>query len=297
MKIKDKNMAIYNGWLVMNKPTQMSSNHLVQKVKRFFGKENKVGHAGTLDPLAQGVLPIAVGEATKTVQYLMDSDKEYEFDVTWGEERDTGDAEGAVINAGGIIAKQQEIEGILSKFIGKIQQVPPIYSALKINGQAAYKLARSGRNVEMKPREVRIDSLELIRHNDGVSGFRVLCGKGTYVRSLAIDIARALDTYGYVSFLKRTKVGNFYIKDAVSLENLSERNLLPVNYAIADMLAIELAEDQVKLLRNGIKIFLEQYVDVSEQLVQVLLNNTLQAIVLIEKGLAKPVRVFNHISL
>ncbi len=290
-------MAIYNGWLVMNKPTQMSSNHLVQKVKRFFGKENKVGHAGTLDPLAQGVLPIAVGEATKTVQYLMDSDKEYEFDVTWGEERDTGDAEGAVINAGGIIAKQQEIEGILSKFIGKIQQVPPIYSALKINGQAAYKLARSGRNVEMKPREVRIDSLELIRHNDGVSGFRVLCGKGTYVRSLAIDIARALDTYGYVSFLKRTKVGNFYIKDAVSLENLSERNLLPVNYAIADMLAIELAEDQVKLLRNGIKIFLEQYVDVSEQLVQVLLNNTLQAIVLIEKGLAKPVRVFNHISL
>lgn len=290
-------MAIYNGWLIMNKPTQMSSNHLVQKVKRFFGKENKVGHAGTLDPLAQGVLPIAIGEATKTVQYLMDSDKEYEFDVTWGEERDTGDAEGVVINTSKIIPKQEDIERVLNKFTGKIQQVPPIYSALKINGQAAYKLARLGQDVEMKPREVIIDSLELVQHNDVVSRFRVACGKGTYVRSLAIDIARALDTYGYVSFLKRIKVGNFHIESSVFLEDLSEKHLLPVNYAIADMLAIELTEDQVKFLRNGVKVFLEEYTKISAQLVQVLFNNTLQAIALIENGLVKPVRVFNHMSL
>jgi tRNA pseudouridine55 synthase len=294
-------MSLYNGWLVIDKPVGLSSNEVVQKVRKSLGKKNKVGHAGTLDPLAHGVLPVALGEATKTVQYLMDASKIYEFTVTWGEERDTGDAAGKIISEGGGVPQESEIKAVLPKFIGKIMQMPPIYSALKINGQRAYKLAREGKQVELKPREVRIDSFVLVSHQDNTSSFRVACGKGTYVRSLAVDIARELNTYGYVSYLKRSKVGGFFIDDAIMLANLDklvhngeiQEHLLPVTYGLGDILAIEVDAEQTKALRNGLKIFLSEHAEVSVPVAQILCDGVLQAVVCIEKGLCKSLRVFN----
>ena len=296
-------MNLYNGWLIVDKPKGTSSNDAVQKVKRLVGKANKVGHAGTLDPLAQGVLPIAIGEATKTVQYMMDATKEYEFDVSWGEERITGDAEGEIIAKSNNIPDIKDIEGILPEFIGEISQMPPIYSALKINGQPAYKLARKGEEVKLAPRKIKIENFRLIDHNQerAVSRFKVLCGKGTYVRSLAVDIAKALLTCGYVSYLKRTKVGNFFINDAIMLANLMnivhndeiQKHLLPVTYGLGDILAIEVSADQVRFLRNGVQIFLQNHSQTSKQLVQILEQGVLQAIACMDKGLCRPIRVFN----
>jgi len=300
-KSEVKEMNLYNGWIILNKPKGISSNDAVQKVRKFLGKANKVGHAGTLDPLAEGILPVAVGEATKTVQYLMDARKEYEFDITWGEERATGDAEGDITAQGGFIPEKSSVEEILSKFIGQIMQMPPIYSALKINGQPAYKLARQGVEVELAPRKVDIYTLILLESSDYTSSFRVECGKGTYVRSLAVDIARALGTYGYVSSLKRTRVGNFLMKDAIMLANLinlvhnDEINLhlFPVTYGLGDILAIEITAEQAKALRNGLSIFLDTHSQISEAVVQILHDGILQALVCLEKGLCKPIRVFN----
>ena len=294
-------MSLYNGWLVIDKPVGISSNEAVQKVRKALGKKNKVGHAGTLDPLAHGVLPVALGEATKTVQYLMDASKIYEFAVTWGEERDTGDAAGKVVAEGGEIPKESEIQKVLPEFIGKIKQMPPIYSALKVNGQRAYKLAREGKEVELQPREVRIDSFALVSHEGETSSFRVECGKGTYIRSLAVDIARSLGTYGYVSYLKRSKVGGFFIEDAIILANLDnlvhnskiQECLLPVTYGLGDILAIEVDAEQTNALRNGLKIFLSEHAGVSVPVAQILCDGVLQAVVCVEKGLCKSLRVFN----
>jgi tRNA pseudouridine55 synthase len=292
------NMNTYNGWIILNKTLGPTSNRAVQQVKRLAGKNNKVGHAGTLDPLAHGVLPIAIGEATKTTQYLMDAIKEYEFDVTWGEERSTGDKEGEVTASGGRIPSSSEIEEVLPKFLGKIMQMPPIYSALKINGQPAHKLAREGKEVKLSPREIFIEDLILTNHDDtqGVSSFKVICGKGTYVRSLGVDIARILSSHGYITFLKRTRVGKFLIKDSVTIDDLLESDLkshlLPVSYGMDNIPIIDLAPDQVTLLRNGVKIFLEEYSS-SSLTAQITQEGVLQAVSSIENGLCKPIRVFN----
>lgn len=290
-------MNIYNGWLNINKPRGVTSNHAVQKIKHLLGKKNKIGHAGTLDPLAEGILPIAVGEATKTTQFMMDAEKEYEFNITWGEERSTFDEEGDVVAEGGHIPDIIAIEKILPIFIGNIMQTPPIYSALKINGQPAYKLARAGKEIEMNQREIKIKKLNLIFHdeNHGISGFKVLCGKGTYVRSLAVDIARKLNTYGYVSLLKRTKVGNFFIEDAIMLDNLDKivHNVFPVTYGLGDILALEVNEEQARAIKHGLNIFLPTHAKDSQIIAQILFNGVLQAIVCIEKGVCKSMRVFN----
>ena len=294
-------MNLYNGWIILNKPKGLGSTNAAQKVRSLIGRKNKVGHAGTLDPLAEGVLPIAIGEATKTVQYLMDAKKEYEFTVTWGEERSTGDAEGEVIIDGGSIPKTSDIEKAIPQFIGEIMQTPPIYSAIKVNGQRAYKLARDGVDVELKQRKVDIYNLTLLNSDTKTSTFRVECGKGTYVRSLAVDIARAVSTYGYVSYLKRTRVGNFFINDAIILANLinivhngeTKMHLLPVTHGLGDILAIEVDVEQARNLRNGVQIFLQNHSETSNQLAQILFDGVLQAIVCIDKGLCKPLRGFN----
>jgi len=292
-----------DGWLIIDKPRNISSNSALMQLKRLIGKKDKIGHAGTLDPLAQGVLPVAIGEATKTVQYLMDAQKEYEFTIKWGEERSTYDAEGEITAEGGCVPALEEIKNILGKFIGEIEQFPPIYSALKINGQPAYKLARKGEEVKLSSRKVTIDELNLLDHDKNlkITSFRVLCGKGTYVRSLAVDIARALDTYGYVSFLKRTKVGNFLISNAISLVNLTDlvhndeliSRLLPVTYGLGDILAVTVNEEQAKKLKSGMSIFAESHRQISEQIVQILWQGKLQAIAFLRDGLCKPIRVFN----
>ena len=290
-------MNSYHGWLVINKPKGVSSNHAVQAVKRLLGKNNKVGHAGTLEPLAEGVLPIAVGEATKTTQYMMDKEKEYEFSIAWGQERSTYDAEGEVTAEDGRIPDELSIKEVLPRFIGEIMQAPPIYSALKINGQPAYKLARAGKEVNLSQRQIIIKNLQLLSHDvkAGISSFTVICGKGTYVRSLAVDIARSIGFYGYVWALKRTKVGNFFINDAIMLANLDKivHNILPVAYGLGDILAIEVTETQAKALKNGIKIFLSDHAEVSCPVVQILLDGVLQAVVCLENGVSVSARVFN----
>ncbi len=290
-----------HGWLVLDKPKGMSSNFALTKLKKLFAKGTKIGHAGTLDPLAEGVLPVAIGEATKTVQYLMDADKEYEFDVFWGKETETADAEGKVIAEGGIIPTREQIISVIPNFLGRIAQKPPIYSALKINGQPAYKLARKGEEVELKERIIEIKNLELVESSDQVSKFKVECGKGTYVRSIAVDLAKSLGTYGYVTFLKRTRVGNFFIKDAITLAkliNLVHNNdpdlyLAPVDLVLGDILAIELNVEQAKALRNGMSVFLSEYSDMSFSIAKTLYDGVLQAMVSIDRGLCKPLRVFN----
>lgn len=292
-----KDQEKYNGWIVINKPKGISSNLVVQKVKKFLGKGAKVGHAGTLDPLADGVLPIALGEATKTTQYMMDAEKEYEFSIHWGEERSTYDAEGEVTASGGFVPDLNEIEAVLADFIGTIKQMPPIYSALKVNGVAAYKLARAGKEVNLKERDIIIKKLKIIEHKplEKITSFRVSCGKGTYVRSLAIDIARKLGTLGYVCALKRTKVGKFSIEDAKCLVNLDNivHNIEPITFALGDILAIEVSETQAKRLKNGLQIFLESHANSSHSVVQILLDGVLQAVACIDNGNCRSLRVFN----
>src|SRR5258708_5363635 len=209
-----------HGWIVLDKPIGMTSTHAVGVVKRLF-QAKRAGHAGTLDPLASGGLPIALGEATKTVPFVMDSRKRYRFTVAWGEERDTDDTEGRVTQASDIRPSPDAILNLLPRFTGLIEQIPPQYSAIKIQGERAYDLARDGEAVELKPRAVEIHHLSLIEQQDSShSVFQAECGKGTYVRALARDIGRILGCYGHICALRRTLVGPFGESDMIPLEHL-----------------------------------------------------------------------------
>ncbi len=288
-----------SGWIVINKPSGMSSTHAVAIVKRLvrpFGKP-KVGHAGTLDPLAYGVLPIAIGEATKLAQYLIDSSKRYSFDVTWGEERDTDDAEGQAVAGNGKKATRADIEAVLPEFRGDISQVPPQYSAIKVDGKRAYDTARKGGATELKARDVKIYSLELKQENGQVAGFEMHCSKGTYVRSIARDMGRRLGCFGYVSRLQRTRHGQFGENSAIGLEKLEEmcktgqlaEVMLPLHEVLDGIPALQLSQDEERKIRNGIA--LDKLVD--SELVALFSGETLVAIASpSEKGL-QPKRVFN----
>ncbi|MDE2063561.1 MAG: tRNA pseudouridine(55) synthase TruB, partial [Bradyrhizobium sp.] len=198
-----------HGWVVLDKPIGMTSTHAVAVVKRLFSAK-RAGHAGTLDPLASGGLPIALGEATKTVPFVMDGRKRYRFTVTWGEERDTDDTEGRIIRTSEFRPSVEAIEALLPQFTGLIEQIPPQYSAIKVQGERAYDLARDGEAVELKPRPVEIHQLTLVEQPDSShSVFEAECGKGTYVRALARDIGRILGCFGHISGLRRTLVGPF----------------------------------------------------------------------------------------
>ena len=211
-----------HGWVVFDKPLNMSSTQGVGKIRWLFDAE-KAGHGGTLDPLATGLLPIALGEATKTVQWAMDGRKTYQFRINWGAETATDDLEGEITAQSDQRPLQSSIDSILKQFLGEITQVPPIYSALKIDGERAYDLARAGENPQMKPRQVVIDELRLLdASNSDHADFETVCGKGTYIRALARDIGRALGCFGHLALLRRTQVGPFTEKDMISLEMLEE---------------------------------------------------------------------------
>lgn len=247
-----------NGWIAIDKPLGMMSTAVVTKVRRLTDAA-KVGHGGTLDPLASGILPIALGEATKTVAYVMDGAKSYRWQVTWGETRSTDDGEGEVVATNPHRPSLADIEAVLPRFLGEIEQVPPAYSAVKIGGQRAYALARAEQTVELRPRIVRIDSFSLIEQTSETATFEVGCGKGAYIRSLARDLALALDTVGYVSSLRRTRCGPFDETNAISLDMLEEfghsaasANLvLPVETVLDDIPALALTEDEARRLQNG----------------------------------------------
>ena len=210
-----------SGWLVFDKPVGMGSTEAVAKIKWLFQAE-KAGHAGTLDPLASGMLPIALGEATKTVPYVMDGAKVYRFTVAWGEERSTDDLEGPVTKTSDLRPSDEQIGALLPKYTGIIMQTPPQFSAIKIAGERAYDLAREGEVVEIPAREVEIGRLELVSSADGRSVFEVECGKGTYVRSLARDMGRDLGCFGHIAELRRTEVEPFTTDDLVTLDMLEQ---------------------------------------------------------------------------
>lgn len=247
-----------DGWINFYKPAEMTSTQALGKV-RWLLQAQKGGHGGTLDPLAHGVLPIALGEATKTVNFAQDHIKTYLFTVCWGEQRSTDDAEGEVVAASDKRPSAAEIEAILGDYIGDIEQTPPAYSAIKIDGQRAYDLARDGQTPDIKARTVYIEDLKLLEAERDTARFELVCGKGTYVRSLARDMGLRLGCYGYVSALERTQVGPFLAENAISLETLEKIDinseldavLLPLSFVLDDIPALELKPQEAVRLKNG----------------------------------------------
>ena len=247
-----------SGWVNLDKPYGMTSTQAIGKVRRLLNAQ-KIGHAGTLDPLATGVLPIALGEATKTIPFVQDDYKAYSFTVTWGEQRDTDDAEGDVIATSEHRPKKEDIEAALPQFTGEVEQTPPQFSAIKINGQRAYDIARSGDIPDIKSRIVYIEELHLKASRTDEADFEMLCGKGTYVRSIARDLGEVLGTKGYISALRREEVGCFFAEDAISLDNLEDLDyvaarsvaLLPLQTVLDDIPALALTEEETTKIRNG----------------------------------------------
>lgn len=301
--MKHKKGENIHGWLIIDKPAGMGSTQVVSLTRRLFNAK-KNGHCGTLDPFATGVLPIAFGEATKLVPYVTDGEKEYEFIIQWGAVTDTLDSEGNVIAKCEKIPTAAEIEMILPQFLGKIKQIPPIYSAIKINGQRAYDLARRGEDVEIPERAVEIYALELLEMlPENRSRLRVCCSKGTYVRTLGQDLALKLGSLGYLRELRRTKCGNFDLSQKILLENLKNMEyvkkpneiLLPMMTCLRDIAVIAVAEADATKLKMGQGLSPKAYagVDAFGQEAAAVCNNELVAIVRIDERKIAPVRVFN----
>lgn len=287
-----------HGWLVIDKPRGITSARVVSEVLRLTGAR-KAGHGGTLDPIATGVLPVALGEATKTVLYAVDSTKSYRFEARWGEERDTDDAEGEVTATSERRPEAEEIRAALASFTGAIEQVPPAFSAIKVAGERAYDLARRGEPAELEPRHVHVARFELVVRPDRDHAiFEVDCGKGAYVRSLVRDLARRLGTCGHVESLRRTRVGCFHEDDAISLDRLAELlhsaplhdHLLPVETVLADIPALALTEPQATRLKCGQAV---RVLDAGDGPVCVMAAGRPVALAEVEGGEVRPVRVFN----
>ncbi|MBT4711690.1 MAG: tRNA pseudouridine(55) synthase TruB [Alphaproteobacteria bacterium] len=287
-----------NGWVILDKPLGRSSAWAVGQVRHITGAA-KAGHGGTLDPLATGVLPIALGEATKTVSYIQDGTKIYGFVLRWGQATETDDSEGAVVETSDHRPTEAEILAALSAFTGEIAQAPPAYSAIKIDGKRAYALARDGKAPEMVPRIVRVDRFDWRGSPTAdTSEFVVECGKGTYIRSLARDLARALGTVGHVASMRRLAVGTMTEKDAISLERLGEvvhsaapdGYLHPVETALADIPALDLTGPQAQRLRAGQVV---QAPNANPGAVCAMADGLPVALGHVEDGEVRAVRVFN----
>ena len=257
-----------NGWINLNKPLGITSSDAVNKVKWLL-KPQKIGHAGTLDPLATGVLPLALGEGTKCINLLMDAKKTYEFSITFGERRSTDDAEGEVVASSDKRPELDEIRSVLGEFTGEISQMPPIFSALKVDGKRAYDLARAGEVVELKARQVTIHTLECLGVEGAQGHFRAVVSKGTYIRSLGRDIAQKLGSEGYISRLHRAAVGPFTDSEAISLDFIAESVhkappngnvpfMLPLGAALDDIPALALTVKQLATLRHGQQVQLTE---------------------------------------
>jgi tRNA pseudouridine55 synthase len=296
-----------HGWVILDKPVGMTSTHAVSVVKRLF-KAKRAGHAGTLDPLASGALPIALGEATKTVPFVMDGRKLYRFTVRWGEERDTDDAEGRVIASSDNRPSAEAVRSLLPSFTGRIEQVPPRYSAIKIEGERAYDLARDGETVELAARPVDIGRLELVDTTDPDHVvLEAECGKGTYVRSLARDLGRALGCFGHVSALRRAAVGPFDEETMILLEQLEALchraasgeasladALMPVETALDDIPALAVSGADAARLQRGQAVLLRgRDAPNFRGTVYVTVSGRLLALAELDRGEIVPKRVFN----
>jgi tRNA pseudouridine55 synthase len=283
-----------NGWIVLDKGVGMTSTHAVAAVKRLLSAK-KAGHAGTLDPLASGILPIALGEATKTVPFVMDGRKSYVFTVTWGAETNTDDAEGDVVERTGRTPCRADIESLLPRFTGFIEQVPPRFSAIKIQGERAYDLAREGEMVELQPRTVEIDRLSVIGHASDHTVLEADCGKGTYVRAIARDLGRALGCLGHISALRRTRVGPFTEHDAVVVDDVATdpAALKPVEAALGEIPSISVSRDMATRLMRGQSIILRGREAPLAGKIYATCGGVLVAVGDVEKGELVPHRVFN----
>ncbi len=295
-----------HGWVALDKPVGMTSTRAVGRV-RWLLNAQKAGHGGTLDPLASGILPIALGEATKTSNYIMDGAKTYRFTVAWGVQTDTDDSEGKIIQIGDARPAPDEIAVILKDFTGTIAQMPPQYSALKIDGERAYDIARSGEQVNLVAREVQIDRLDVVGHPDNDhTEFEVDCGKGTYIRALARDFGQKLGCFGHISALRRTRVGPFFEADIISLEKLEELShigarrqelaqvIRSVETVLDDIPALAVNASDAARLKNGQAVILRgRDAPIYSGTVFVASSGTPVALAEFRQGALHPKRVFN----
>ena len=296
---------IKSGWIIVNKEVGMTSAMVVNKIKRVL-KVKKAGHAGTLDPLASGVLPIALGEATKTMSFAMNSNKSYEFDIKWGAATDTDDLEGKIVAESNIRPLKNDIINILPKFTGIIKQKPPAYSAIKINGVRSYKLARNSIIADIPEREVYIKEISLVKYiNKDSARLKIECGKGVYVRSLARDMARVLNTHGHVVYLNRLSVGPFFHKDSILLADIANlvdkatisKAIKPISFVLDDIPAIDITSDEAILISRGQKVLLEDLVleeGTYNKEVYITSNNAPIALARVENKYIHPFKVFNN---
>ena len=309
----EPNSSNINGWLIIDKQSGKTSRQIVSKIARTL-KTNKIGHGGTLDPLATGILPIAIGEATKLVSFIQNKKKKYTFTIKWGESTDTDDIEGKIIEKSIRRPNKNQIQNSLITFLGNIKQIPPIFSAIKINGKRSYKLARKNISIRHKPRQVEIFAFNLKGIvNIDYAEFEVICGKGTYIRSLARDLAEKLNTKGHIVKLRRNFVGNFNEKDTIFIDFFDEiihsPNLLnkikPIEKVLDDIPALFLTETEAMKLKQGQKTtlnsltfnndFIKEYPNYKKfERVYTVSNDKLVALVEVDKGIVKPRRVLNY---
>lgn len=290
-----------SGWLIIDKPLGMGSTQVVGKLKHLLHPA-KIGHAGTLDPLASGVLPIALGKATRTIEFVMGGMKEYEFAVTWGQQTQTDDAEGAVVAVSDKRPTQAAIEGVLGQFIGEIDQMPPAYSALKVGGRRAYELARSGQDVILKARRITVEWIRLLDEPVAgavaVSRFRVRCSKGTYVRSLGRDLGVALGCLGFISELRRVICAPFDLMQAVSLEQVAagDFSLIAPEVALRQVPVLLVDEGAAKRLSMGQRLNIHQtgrpVFEGNDGVAQAVCETRVVGLVRVARGVVHPYKMF-----
>ncbi len=297
MSAPRSNRVEVNGWVILDKPVGMTSTHAVARLKRIFNAK-KAGHAGTLDPLASGVLPIAFGEATKTVPFVQDGEKAYRFTVRWGAETNTDDSDGVIVSQSERRPSVEEIAHLLPRFTGVISQRPPAFSAIKIDGERAYDLARAGETVDLAERPVTIHALDLVTATAEEAVLEARCSKGTYVRALARDLGRELQCLGHVTALRRTRVGPFSEREAVTLTALMEGTDVPlalqcVEAGLMEMQRIAVDRDAAARLRRGQAILLRGQDSPLQGPAYAACGGVVIAVGAIEKGELVPGRVFN----
>ena len=297
--MKHKKGKKINGWLIVDKPEGMGSTQVVNFTRRLFDAQ-KNGHCGTLDPFASGVLPIAFGEATKLINFITDGDKEYEFTLCFGTETDSSDCTGNIVAEGGNIPDEAEIKDILPHFCGTIKQTPPAYSAIKINGERAYDLARLGQDVAIPEREITIYQIDFCGINENCADFKVKCSKGTYVRSLGRDIARKLGTFGHLTRLRRTRCGIFTLNDTILLEKLKkmvyvEQALLPLETSLRDIAVMAVSEVEAAKLKQGQALSPVGRIGIFpiDSLAVAVCGTSPVSLVRVEERRISPIRVFN----
>ncbi len=297
MSQRKSNRAVVDGWVVLDKPVGLTSTQAVSRLKRIYNAQ-KAGHAGTLDPLASGILPVAFGEATKTVPFVQDGEKAYRFTVRWGVETNSDDSDGEVTRTSETRPERAEIERLLPQFIGDIMQTPPQFSAIKIAGERAYDLARGGEQVELKARAVTIHALTIESASPEETVFFMECGKGAYVRAIARDLGRLMDCYGPVTALRRTRVGPFLEEDSYTLDEIEAQGmaadaLLSVEAGLSELPCVVVDRDTAARLRRGGSVILRGRDAPHEGVVYAACGGAPVAFGEIVEGALVPSRVFN----